>query len=228
MTSLTENTENEINETNAGKQESKKNRWSFIRNRSSFATVLSQDSSTNEDWSEERPRNPYENASLLSKMFFIWPYQLMKKKTYTETADTACDGILDVSDIPDVLNTDSSGENLFKFNVMWMAEKRRAEEVMKGHKIKSTGNPSIAPRSAYPSLRRAFMKDYIASLWYLQPIMIVLSSAKLLQAVSLGKLIQSFQDGGSNSYFWAGLLVTSAAVVLMTNHQVYFFTWHKG
>ena len=227
MSPPTENSDN--NETNLGKQEFKKNRWSFVRNRSSFATVLSEESNTNEDWPEERPPNPYENASLLSKMFFVWPYQLMKKKkTGSKTADTAFDGILNASDLPDVLNTDSSGENLFNFNVMWMAEKRRAEEVMKGHKIKSANNPSIAPKSAYPRLGRALIRDYIVSLWFLQPVMIVLSSAKLLQAVSLGKLIQSFQDGGSSSYLWAGILVTSAAVVLMTNHQVYFFTWHKG
>jgi hypothetical protein len=63
--------------------------------------------------------------------------------------------------------------------------------------------------------------------------MLVLSAAKLLQAVALGKLLQSFESSAienvaSNSYLWAGLLVLSAGTVLLTNHQVYFFTWRKG
>lgn len=211
-------------------KDSKKKRWSFARNRSSFATVLSQESDTNEDWSEDRPSNPYANASLLSKAFFVWPYELMKTKKSVEGQDAAA-GILQEKDLPTLLAADSSGENLFKFNVMWMAEKRRAEEAMEKFNSQSEKGkiPCIAPKPAYPSLKRAIVKDYISSLWFVQPIMLILSAAKLLQAVSLGRLLQSFEnDGGDGSYMWAGLLVLSAVMVLMTNHQVYFFTWKKG
>ena len=149
---------------------STKNHASFGWDRPSLATVLSRDSNTNDTAFDERPPHPFENASFLSKMFFIWPLKLMKG---------ASDESFDEGNLPDVLYEDSSAENLYKFRVVWMAEKRRASEVMEQHK---QSEKDVPPKSAYPSLCRAFMKDYISSLWFVQPIMFLLSAAKLLQA----------------------------------------------
>ena len=163
---------------------------------------------------KERPPHPFTAASFLSKLLFIWPRSLMN--TPSTLQDT---------DLPDVLPADSSEVNLEKFNKMWDEEKERATRVMKRYRH----NNKKIPKAAYPSLRRALTRDFFRTLWFIQPIMFMASACRLVQAVALGYLLQSFEVGDfKGGYLWAGVMVGSGTVVLMEHHHVFFWTWRRG
>lgn len=104
--------------------------------------------------------------------------------------------------------------------------------------------PLVLPKAAYPSLHRALVKDFLWSTWYCQPCMFASSTARLVQALALGYLLQTFEssesesdlgtggssgsNGGSNGYLWVGVLVSSGLIVLMEHHHVFFWTWRRG
>ena len=151
---------------------------------------------------------------------------------------------IEESDLPDTLPDDSSAKNLKLFQEIWEAEQDRAAKV-KEHYLQKHNNGNGAkrsrlPKSAYPSLHRAIVKDYLKTMWFVQPFMAASSTAKLVQALALGYLLQSFEtdatselDNGDDiindrGYFWAGILVLSGFVVLMEHHHVFFWTWRKG
>jgi hypothetical protein len=71
---------------------------------------------------DHHPPHPYAIASLISKLFFSWPYSLMGKKT------ASC-RVIQESDLPDVLDSDTSEANLRKFQALWEQEKARASKV---------------------------------------------------------------------------------------------------
>jgi ATP-binding cassette subfamily C (CFTR/MRP) protein 4 len=52
--------------------------------------------------------------------------------------------------------------------------------------------------------------------------------SKVVQAVALGRLIESLQYNSNEGYWWAGLMVLCGAVILFEHHHVFFCTWHKG
>ncbi len=137
------------------------------------------------------------------------------------------------SDLPDCLKADSSHENFRQFQQMWEAEKQRAANVMEAHILhqkKNPNNPRAIPRTAYPSLHRALVRDFMSTLWFVQPFMCASSTARLVQAIALGYLLQSFEvdNTDGNGYLWAGILVLSGFVVLMEHHHVFFYTWRRG
>jgi ATP-binding cassette, subfamily C (CFTR/MRP), member 4 len=146
-----------------------------------------------------RPENAFAAASWFSKLFFIWPYPLLKKGTQQTLTD---------ADLYAGLENDSSKNSLDYFNRMWQAEQRR--------------NPEK------PCLRRAMLRDYFVSLWYIQPLLLLGATGKVVQAVALGKLIDFFQGLHSHGYFWAGILVFCGLVILFEHHHLFFFTWRKG
>jgi ATP-binding cassette subfamily C (CFTR/MRP) protein 4 len=200
---------------------------------------------SNHQSSSERPPHPFLAASPLSKLLFIWPYSFMDKTKWSGgRTNTSSDShhhsnknsssdvvavapfILE-SDLPDCLNADSSEENFNRFHDMWEAEKCRAAKVMEMHMKKMKKSP--IPRAAYPSLHRALVHDFMKTLWFVQPFMFASSTARLVQAIALGYLLQSFEStSSSGGYLWAGILVLSGFVVLMEHHHVFFWTWRRG
>lgn len=189
-----------------------------------------------------RPPHPFLAASPLSKLLFIWPYSFMDQKKWSGTSsdvssentnDAAKPFILE-SDLPDCLKADSSEENFRRFQDMWEAEKQRAAKVMEQHIMKQKKskkrNKKAIPRTAYPSLHRALVRDFMSTLWFVQPFMCASSTARLVQALALGYLLQSFEVANDNGdgYLWAGVLVLSGFVVLMEHHHVFFWTWRRG
>ena len=193
-----------------------------------------------------RPPHPFLVASPLSKLLFIWPYNFMDQKKWSGTGISNNDDasseennsggakrfILE-SDLPDCLQADSSEENFRQFQEMWEAEKRRAANVMEQHIMKQKKNNKkikAIPRTAYPSLHRALVRDFMSTLWFVQPFMMCSSTARLVQAIALGYLLQSFEvtNNNGNGYLWAGILVLSGFVVLMEHHHVFFWTWRRG
>ena len=205
---------------------------------------MSADDSPNNDTcshNSTRPPHPFTAASPLSKLLFIWPYSFMDKKKWSgsgsndvtlQNNDTAKPFILE-SDLPDCLEADSSEANFRRFQEMWEAEKRRAANVMEHHVMKQRKNPNHPrpiPRTAYPSLHRALVRDFMSTLWFVQPFMCASATARLVQALALGYLLQSFEvgSGQGKGYLWAGILVLSGFVVLMEHHHVFFWTWRRG
>jgi len=166
------------------------------------------------------PPNPFEHASILSKLFFIWPRNLMEKKDYSVSE----------ADLPTLLEADSSAVNLRHFQELWENEKQRADRVMKQYlqDTKNAGNRSSPPKKAYPSLSRAIVRHFMSTLWFVQPCMLLSSVGKLTQAVALGYLLQSIEKRDGNGLMWAGILSLSGIISIISLHHVFFWTWQKG
>eukprot|EP00934_Nitzschia_sp_Nitz4_P006161 Nitzschia sp. Nitz4//scaffold366_size23882//2073//6107//NITZ4_008438-RA/size23882-processed-gene-0.30-mRNA-1//-1//CDS//3329549299//6151//frame0 len=152
--------------------------------------------------SQESGRTPnmLENASAFSKLFFQWPFPLLK---------LGLERPLEEADLPEIMKVDSSRFCRDDFMRIWEAEMER--------------NP------VRPSLHWALVKNYLTSLWYIQPLLGLAAAAKIVQAVALGYLIQSFETGEAREgYKWASLLVLSGVVILFEHHHVFLITWRKG
>jgi ATP-binding cassette subfamily C (CFTR/MRP) protein 4 len=177
---------------------------------------------------QPRPPHPFIHATLLSKLLFIWPNTFMNKKQ-----SDGSHSIIQECELPEVLPNDSSQKNLDSFRLMWDKEKERAAKVMERHHLAAAlngdGNKKTAmPQSVHPSLRRAYAMDFLKTLWFVQPIMGLAAVCRMVQAVALGYLLQSFELQDERGYLWAGVMVASGFVVLMEHHHVFFWTWRRG
>ena len=119
-----------------------------------------------------RAAHPFVEASCASKLLFAWPRRLM----------TRGGAALAEADLPDVLPPDSSAANLDAFARLWAAEKARAARAARA-----------------PSLSRALLRDFLVGQWFVQPLMLLASASKLMQAVALGQLLQTFEDDGAGA-----------------------------
>jgi ABC-type multidrug transport system fused ATPase/permease subunit len=146
-----------------------------------------------------RPSNLMANASYLSRLLFYWPYSLLK---------LGLERPLEETDLPEILDADTSQYNRNNFDRIWAEEKAR--------------NPHK------PNLHRAFLRDFLISIWYVQPLMMLAMIAKIGQAIVLGLLIESFETGNGEGYKWAAILVAAGLVILFEHHHVFFVTWRKG
>ena len=76
------------------------------------------------------------------------------------------------------------------------------------------------------------LKDFFRSIWYVQPLLGAAAAAKIVQAVALGHLIESFETTNTGNdddgWLWAGLLVACGVIILFEHHHVFFVTWRKG
>mmetsp|Transcript_3038 Transcript_3038/g.8791 ORF Transcript_3038/g.8791 Transcript_3038/m.8791 type:complete len:1373 (-) Transcript_3038:1207-5325(-) len=166
--------------------------------------------------STTRKPNPLKEASFLSKMFFSWPYPLLKLGMQRP---------LEENDLPDIPLSDTSAYNLQVMTDMWNREMERAKQRAAKRKGTATGGTTVAP-----SLHRAFVIDFLRTVWYVQPLMFCSSTAKLMQAVALGLLLETFEatEPTNQGYIWAAVLVVCGAVILFEHHHVFFITWRKG
>jgi ATP-binding cassette subfamily C (CFTR/MRP) protein 4 len=158
------------------------------------------------------PPNMMSNASWLSRLIFYWPYPLLKK---------GLEGPLSAGMLPEILKADTSKYNREYFINLWEKEKDRC-------RIAQSQNQS-QKQHPKPSLHRAMLIDFFKSIWYVQPLMLAAAVAKIVQAVFLGHLIESFENPrGSNGYIFAGVIVICGLVILFEHHHVFFITWRKG
>lgn len=146
----------------------------------------------------ERTPSPWDGASFLSKLFFLWPYPLLKLGMTRP---------LQPNDLPEIPAVDASSYNRDYLDRIWKQE-------LKKH-----------PKQ--PSLHRAIVLDFFSTLWFLQPIQAAESVAKIVQCIALGLLIQSFETG-KDGFIWAGVLVSSVVVSLFGHHHEFFYAWRKG
>ena len=61
--------------------------------------------------------------------------------------------------------------------------------------------------------------DFFTSIWYIQPIMGLTAVAKIVQAVFLGNLIESFEGGTENGYAFAGVIVACGIIILFEHRK---------
>ena len=167
------------------------------------------------------PPNMMINAPWWSRLIFYWPYPLLKK---------GLEGPLIDKDIPEIEQTDNSKYNREYLDLLWKKEKERCNQKNNANIIKTQRQHQQQHRTTVqPSLHRAMLIDYFRSIWFVQPLMLAAATAKIVQAVFLGKLIESFEtsDDG-NGYMYAGVIVICGLVVLFEHHHVFFITWRKG
>ncbi|GMI15445.1 hypothetical protein TrVE_jg3537 [Triparma verrucosa] len=146
-----------------------------------------------------RPPNALENATFFERIFWSWPYPLLKLGESRP---------LTPFDLPAVSDKDSSKTLLSLLERLWSSEL-----------LSSPGSPS---------LRRALVKDYFNKTKFIQVVLVLESGIHIFQALSLGKLISHFQDPSSPSstgYFWATCITMSSLYVLFAHHIYFFATW---
>ena len=158
-----------------------------------------------------RKPNPLKEASFLSRLFFTWPYPLLKLGMQRP---------LEESDLPEITLADTSAYNLRIITELFNREMELAQQ--RAAKRKGT--------AVAPSLHRAFVMDFLRTVWYVQPLMFCSSTARLMQAVALGLLLETFEatQPTNQGYIWAAVLVVCGAVILFEHHHVFFMTWRKG
>jgi len=150
----------------------------------------------------ERSANPLATASFLSKMCFMWPYDLIKEGMVKP---------IEESDLHDIMQEEKSSHNRECFEKLWQDEIQRAKKWKRK-----------------PSLHWALAKDFFKSTWIIQPLMCASSAARIIMSLALGYLIQSFNDKSNDGYLWAAIIVLCDAIRLFEHHQVFFMTWRKG
>jgi ATP-binding cassette subfamily C (CFTR/MRP) protein 4 len=169
------------------------------------------------------PPNMMSNASWFSRLIFYWPYPLLKK---------GLNGPLSANMLPEILQADTSNYNRDYFEKLWETEKNRCQNnnAQQGQKNQSSKNQKRQQQHLLkPSLHRAMLIDFFTSIWYVQPLMLAAAIAKIVQAVFLGYLIESFENpSGNNGYIFAGAIVICGLVILFEHHHVFFITWRKG
>jgi len=167
-------------------------------------------------------------ASWWSWLVFRWPYPLLKLGLERPLVET---------DIPDILPVDSSRYNREYLTELWDRERERCFQKNNPHnnKINNTDgesdflpDDSHPPQHERPSLHRAILADFFRSIWYIQPIMCITAVVKIVQAVYLGSLIESFENGAENGYTFASVIVFCGIIILFEHHHVFFVTWRKG
>jgi ABC-type multidrug transport system fused ATPase/permease subunit len=146
-----------------------------------------------------RPPNMMASASCLSRLLFYWPYPLLKLGLQRPLED---------QDLPEILPPDTSRYNREYVKELWKRELQR--------------NPTN------PSLHRAMLVDFFRSIWFVQPLLAAAAAAKIVQAIVLGNLIETFEADDGKGYWWASLLVVCGVVILFEHHHVFFVTWRKG
>lgn len=156
-------------------------------------------SSDSSEESSPHPPNLLGSASAFSKLVFSWPFSLLK---------IGLERPLTELDLPEILETDTSKHQRNYFEAIWEKELQR--------------------RPDKPNLHRALLLDYFKSTWKIQPLLFLQNSATIVQALALGNLIESFETGNGEGYFWAAILVACGVVILFEHHHVFFTTWRKG
>lgn len=166
-----------------------------------------------------RPANPLLEASSYSKLMFSWPFPLLKLGMERPIEDA------DLAEIPP---EEGSAANLSMMEQLWKREVERAERQAKKRQHKNGGGADM-PR---PSLHRAIFLDFVSSMWIVQILMGLSYAAKLVQALMLGLLLETFEstdlEKKNQGYMWAAILVICGAVILFEHHHVFFITWRKG
>ena len=154
-----------------------------------------------------RSPDPHSQANCMSRLFFHWPYALLR---------LGMQRTIEEQDLPNISIYESSTHNLLWFERVWNQELMRVQ-------MKNKTDAQVKP-----SLQRALIMDFLKSTWMIQPLLFGSEVARIVQAISLGYLIQSMTNKSSNGYIWASILTLCNCFTLFEHHHVFFITWRKG
>ena len=160
-----------------------------------------------------RKPDPYDQAKWISRLFFCWPYALLRlgmQKTIEE------------KDLPEISESDSSRQNLLLFERIWKQELERVRSLDMNKKSKSTLGLNK------PSLQRAVIVELVKSTWMIQPLLFASEVSKIVEAICLGYLIQSMAEKSTDGYIWATVLCLCNGLALFEYHHVFFISWRRG
>ena len=169
-----------------------------------------EDDDNNDNTTQPPPPHPYNNASFVSKLFFWWPWPLLK---------LGLERPLTLNDLAEVAEVDSSHANFQHLQSLWY-------HFANDNNDKSTTTDTRGPGD----LRHVLFRDLIQSTWFVQPMLMAAMVAKIVQAICLGQLIESFENDGNKAtnYAWAAGIVACALVTLLEHHHVFFVLWRKA
>jgi ATP-binding cassette subfamily C (CFTR/MRP) protein 4 len=153
---------------------------------------------------DKRSPNLLETASLWSILTFSWVVPVLKQ---------GMEKTIEEKDLPELPEIETSAYNLQAMNRIWEAEKGQAKKA-----------------NRRPSLHRAIFFHVLMKMWFVQPMMFFMSAARIIQALSLGRLIQFFDGTASRAegYWYATLLVFCGLILLFLNHHTFYHTWKIG
>jgi ATP-binding cassette subfamily C (CFTR/MRP) protein 4 len=155
-----------------------------------------------------RPSNPLTDASLISKLTFRWAYAPLLK--------VGNERPLEESDLPELQEEDTS-----------YYQRQHVEKLWKQTKDK---------HHSANSLERALLRDYFQSTWLAQILLVIQMASRIGQAIALGYLLQTFEDGGietnssllSSGFFWVFILIACGLVSFPAKQLQFFETYRKG
>jgi len=158
-----------------------------------------------------RPPNAMATASWMSRLVFHWPFPLLKLGMERPLVE---------ADVPEILPGDSSRYNREYLEKLIDRERERCSRLNKSN--------TDGKSHERPSLHKAILVDFFRSIWYIQPAMCFAAVCKIVQAIFLGNLINSFEGGAENGYAYASVIVACGIVILFEHHHVFMITWTKG
>lgn len=181
---------------------------------------------------DERPSDPLERASWLSKITFSWTWSLLRKGMGRIP--------LAEKDLPELRILETSAYNLVYLKRMWENDKNVQNEACQeftpanenpnstGTKIKSSAKKKTK------SLGRAILADYWKCTKWARILLSINMSARIIQAYALGKLLQQFELLGTDNnnvneaYLWGGVMILCGIVAVPTKQHQFYITAQKG
>ncbi len=153
---------------------------------------------------DTHPPNPLEEASLWSRIFFLWAYPLVRLGKERPLEDL---------DLPTLALVDSSG---FQANNLHQLRKQ----------VQSDGSTN------QQYLGRILFLDYWKRTRRARWLLIGNIASRLVQTVALGRVLRLFDQTSAarstEGYGWAALLVACGLVAFPTKQQQFFETYRVG
>ena len=142
-----------------------------------------------------------QNQSWFRRITFQWPSTLLR---------LGKEKVLEEEDLPSLSVEDTSSHNLkFMLNLMNKAPKNDGNAKGLNH------------------LHWELLRNFIKSVWFVQPQYFIESCAKITQSIALGRLINAFSDDelADEGFLWASVLTICGLTLLITHHQIFFYGW---
>jgi ABC transporter transmembrane region len=160
---------------------------------------------------QQQPSNPLESASLLSKLFFLWVWPLLKLGVSRP---------LQQEDLPCLLPDDTSHHNRELVLELFAMARQQQQEVPD----RDNNNKS--------SFFFVLAKHYATSLWFAQILLVISMMARIGQVLAFQRLLdqleQTRDDADPTVYYCATIMIVCGAIVFLCKQQQFFLTYRKG
>lgn len=170
------------------------------------------------DAKENHPPNPLENASISSRVYFMWAYPLVRLGKQRPLED---------SDLATLASVDTS-----VYQASHLQQRIRQEEQEQHHPATDDNDKN---NQTFPRLARVLFWDYWRRTRRARWVLAVHMASRLVQTVALGRILRLLDQSDSDAsnarvtgYAWAALLVVCGMVAFPTKQQQFFETYRIG